>query len=109
MRFGSTAKVLAKCKLKYYRISECAGGPEAAGHASQELSVWYELLLLLWLLPCHHPLVYGACPACRSPHDGGITNPTVAGTEKPKRWKQHSLIASNQSRGPAKLLTQSPQ
>ena len=22
MRFGSTAKVLAKCKLKYYRISE---------------------------------------------------------------------------------------
>ena len=23
MRFGSTAKVLAKCKLKYYRISEC--------------------------------------------------------------------------------------
>ena len=23
MRFGSTAKVLAKCMLKYYRISEC--------------------------------------------------------------------------------------
>ena len=23
MRFGSSAKVLAKCKLKYYRISEC--------------------------------------------------------------------------------------
>ena len=23
MRFGSTAKVLAKCKLKYYRISGC--------------------------------------------------------------------------------------
>ena len=23
MRFGSTAKVLLKCKLKYYRISEC--------------------------------------------------------------------------------------
>ena len=23
MRFGSTAKVLAKCKLKYYKISEC--------------------------------------------------------------------------------------
>ena len=22
MRFGSTAKVLAECKLKYYRISE---------------------------------------------------------------------------------------
>ena len=23
VRFGSTAKVLAKCRLKYYRISEC--------------------------------------------------------------------------------------
>ena len=23
MRFGSAAKVLAECKLKYYRISEC--------------------------------------------------------------------------------------
>ena len=23
MRFGSNAKVLAECKLKYYRISEC--------------------------------------------------------------------------------------
>ena len=25
MRFGSTAKVLLKCKLKYYKISECIG------------------------------------------------------------------------------------
>ena len=25
MRFGSTVKVLLKCKLKYYRISECTG------------------------------------------------------------------------------------
>ena len=25
MRFGSTAKVLEECKLKYYRISECEG------------------------------------------------------------------------------------
>ena len=24
LRFGSTAKVLLKCKLKYYRISECS-------------------------------------------------------------------------------------
>ena len=24
MRFGSTAKLLAECKLKYYRISECS-------------------------------------------------------------------------------------
>ena len=29
MRFGSTANVLAKCKLKYYRISE--------GHTAQNL------------------------------------------------------------------------
>ena len=29
MRFGSTAKVLLKCKLKYYRISECARMPAA--------------------------------------------------------------------------------
>ena len=27
MRFGRTVKVLAKCKLKYYRISECAWDP----------------------------------------------------------------------------------
>ncbi len=27
MRFGSTAKVLLKCKLKYYRISECVREP----------------------------------------------------------------------------------
>ena len=25
MRFGSTAKVLARCKLKYHRVSVCAG------------------------------------------------------------------------------------
>ena len=34
MRSGSTAKVLLKCKLKYYRISECSldmkQGPEAS-------------------------------------------------------------------------------
>ena len=29
MRFGSTAKVLAKCMLKYYRISECRSPPDA--------------------------------------------------------------------------------
>ena len=37
MRFGSTAKVLLKCKLKYYRISECAAllqiGPAELDHA----------------------------------------------------------------------------
>ena len=29
MRFGSTAKVLLKCKLKYYRISECPGANDS--------------------------------------------------------------------------------
>ena len=28
MRFRSTAKVLAECKLKYYRVSKWAGDPE---------------------------------------------------------------------------------
>ena len=36
MRFGSTAKVLLKCKLKYYRISECHGD---AGHCSKAWSI----------------------------------------------------------------------
>ena len=31
MRFGSTAKVLLKCKLKYYRISECQGEGRGGG------------------------------------------------------------------------------
>ena len=43
MRIGSTAKVLAKCKLKYFKISECGAGvlqphqPFCRGHASVEL------------------------------------------------------------------------
>ena len=44
MRFGSTAKVLLKCKLKYYRISEC-----------------HSLLL-------HKPTVAGACLDCFAMH-----------------------------------------
>ena len=33
MSFGSTAKVLAECKLKYYISSECSAAPvPAAGH-----------------------------------------------------------------------------
>ena len=33
MGLGSTAKVLAKCKLKYYRISECLGYAADPGDA----------------------------------------------------------------------------
>ena len=41
MRFGSTAKVLLKCKLKYYRISEwdmgrCCNEVGQAGVRAQE-------------------------------------------------------------------------
>ena len=36
MRFGSTAKVLLKCKLKYYKISECE-----VGLASAVASLWH--------------------------------------------------------------------
>ena len=35
MRFGSTAKVLAKCKLKYYRISECRVMINGRDHSSE--------------------------------------------------------------------------
>ena len=34
MRFGSTAKVLLKCKLKYYRISECMEPPQSQAPSS---------------------------------------------------------------------------
>ncbi len=35
MKLGSTAKVLAKCKPKSYRISECAGGAKPSWAQSQ--------------------------------------------------------------------------
>ena len=36
MRFGSTAKVLAKCMLKSHRISECSGSSlYLKGHTAQ--------------------------------------------------------------------------
>ena len=35
MRFGSTAKVLAECKLEYYRISEC-GALHAIQHTEPQ-------------------------------------------------------------------------
>ena len=36
MRFGSTAKVLLKCKLKYYRISECVQLMRDRRHADKQ-------------------------------------------------------------------------
>ena len=38
MRFGSTAKVLLKCKLKYYKISEC----DKHSHVFQGVEIWAE-------------------------------------------------------------------
>ncbi len=38
MRFGSTAKVLLKCKLKYYRISECVAQFEIEVSSCQRFS-----------------------------------------------------------------------
>ena len=35
MRFGSTAKVLLKCKLKYYKISECVPGMLLSSSSSE--------------------------------------------------------------------------
>ena len=53
MRFGSTAKVLLKCKLKYYRISECNAEMAVHGPTSPEHS-----LCATWKLTCRCP---GAC------------------------------------------------
>ena len=44
VRFRSTAKVLAECKLKYYRISEC-------------LAAWRLQLSLLLALSCRDLLL----------------------------------------------------
>ncbi len=38
MRFGSTAKELAKCKLEYCRISECRSAPVVICHCSRQLA-----------------------------------------------------------------------
>ena len=44
MRFVSTARVLPKCKLKYYRISECMRTYDAKAPVPQSVS------------PCHKRL-----------------------------------------------------
>ena len=46
MRFGGTAKVLAECKLKYYRISECRGQHARNGSRQEEPSRCILYLLL---------------------------------------------------------------
>ena len=66
MRFGSTAKVLLKCKLKYYRISECRGlgrdlpgGPFEAGDSATSGSAvehhsTHEILSAVEVSPAQH-------------------------------------------------------
>ena len=67
MRFGSTAKVLLKCKLKYYRISECARPltqtttpvlQVVSGTVKGDLYIWAEGLVEALIqrtgnTPCH--------------------------------------------------------
>ena len=72
MRFGSTAKVLLKCKLKYYRISECACW--LAGHGPVQVQYMtlreYEEPLGVRgvFTAAHHSLHQtGACPARCAP------------------------------------------
>ena len=54
MRFGSTTKVLLKCKLKYYRISECARDPHHRCNISKEggfpLTLRNGLASRIWLM-----------------------------------------------------------
>ena len=40
MRYGSTAKVLAKCMLKHYRTSECAAGWCQQDGCAPEAAAW---------------------------------------------------------------------
>ena len=44
MKFGSTAKVLAKCKLKYYRNSECVAEDRhvSGGASDQAETPWWQ-------------------------------------------------------------------
>ena len=46
MRFGSTAKVLAKCKRKYYRISEC-GVVQGRRSGCELTSIWMRVSEML--------------------------------------------------------------
>ena len=80
MRFGSTAKVLAKCKLKYCRISECSGGwaaaygrepqphhgshPKAAGSSAGDGSLSADRQTHHAVL--HHPCCHCCSTCCQS-------------------------------------------
>ena len=44
MRCGSTAKVLAECKLKYYRISECCRSVSGEGRQGAQRSTFREII-----------------------------------------------------------------
>ena len=58
MRFGSSAKVLAKCKLKYYRISEWDAGHglmlmDLESRSKETLLLWRSEQLILIKASCH--------------------------------------------------------
>ncbi len=90
MRFGSTAKVLAKCMLKYYRISEC----------HMQLDVQVKMRALGWALPdgSLHPRGsrggrrIGWAPRCRGQPARTPPPPWAALHEVPwpaESWKLH--------------------
>ncbi len=53
MRFGSTTKVLAECKLEYYRISECVVKKQCASSLSCQLPASSPQATLR--ISIHHP------------------------------------------------------
>ena len=55
MRFGSAAKVLLKCKLKYYRISECISDTELTCFVSDADDAVLEAVCRARCIPCILP------------------------------------------------------
>ena len=72
MRFGSTAKVLLKCKLKYYRISECTMGPCQRHSPTPEQMCWWSSGAVAAVSPAGFRMdCIPWLAACRSARPGG--------------------------------------
>ena len=67
VRFESTAKVLAECKLKYYRISECIRSIHHCSAWADWMSVlsstWYARCPVVKGLMCKEPPLSWCCPS----------------------------------------------
>ena len=65
LRFGSTAKVLLKCKLKYYRISECSVPAQARLAAYQQIiGESQQRMMLVMHEPPQEPATGFRPPSC---------------------------------------------